>query len=132
MSKIPLAVLACFLLSSAAQAGQTHIIGGLFCNTRAQVEETLALVGQKLTISVAVAITNRTSVACVHATLLRYMVTAPVVIGRTTKSGTPLDLYQATLVGILVGGEPRPIEPALPIYFVTTDALPGATVQTGI
>ena len=132
MSKIPLAVLACFLLSGAAHAGQTHIIGGLFCNTRAEVEETLALVGQKLTISVAVEITNRTGVACVHATRLRFMVTGPVIIGRTAKSGTPLDLYEATLVGVLVGGEPRPIEPALPIFFVTTDHLPDAAVKTGI
>lgn len=132
MPKIPLTVLAFFLLLSPAHAGQTHIINGLFCNTRAEVEETLALVGRKLTISAAVAIANRDRIACVHATQIRYMVTAPIIIGRNRQSGAPLDLYQATLVGVLVGGEPRPIEPAMPIYFVTTDRLPDADIQSGI
>ena len=61
---------------------------------------------------------------CVHATLVRYMVVDAVVTGHVPQSGTMEKIYAATLVGVLVGGNPRPVSPAVPICFVTRDPMP--------
>lgn len=133
MTKFPLAVLSVLAVlsqSASANAPQAHVIKGLFCNTQAQVEETLGHVERNLTMAAAIGLTNRQEVACVNATLVRYMVTGAVVVGHAPRPGTPLKLYKATLVGVLVGGSPRPVTPSLPIYFVTPEAMPGVEELT--
>lgn len=124
MTKFPMAVLCLMCFSPDAGAGQSRILHGLFCTTPAQVEETLQHVRQNMTITAAVGLTNKNEVACVHATLVRYMVVDAVVTGHVPQSGTMEKIYAATLVGVLVGGNPRPVSPAVPIYFVTRDPMP--------
>jgi hypothetical protein len=131
MTKFPLAVLAVLFNFTGASAQDARVIKGLFCNTKSQVEETLGHVGRNLTLAAAVGLTNRDEVACVNATMVRYMVTGAVVVGKAPRPGTPLNLYKATLVGVLIGGNPRPIAPPLPIYFVTPEPMPGVEELTG-
>ena len=128
MMKFPLAVLCLMGLAPEAGAGQSHVLHGLFCNSQAQVEEALGHMRRNMTMATAVALTNREEVACVYATRLRYMVVDAVVASKIPRSGTALKIYSATLVGILVGDNPRPIVPSMPIYFVTQDPMPDVPV----
>jgi hypothetical protein len=130
MTKFPLAVLAVLFQFTGASAEDARVIRGLFCNTQAQVEETLGHVERNLTLATAVGLTNKDEVACVNATQVRYMVRGAVVVGKASRPGTPLNLYKATLVGVLIGGNPRPISPPLPIYFVTPEPMPGVEELT--
>lgn len=132
MTKFPLAVLAVLFPITGASAQDTHVIKGLFCNTKAQVEETLGHVGHNLTLAAAVGLTNKNEVACVNATAIRYMVVGAVVVGKAERPGAPMNLYKATLVGVLIGSNPRPIAPPQPIYFVTPEAMPGVGVLAEI
>lgn len=124
--------LALFLaFGSGAEAKQGHILRGLFCNNRAQLQETLDHLARTKTMAIAVAMTNRDSVVCVHAYLIRYMVVRPVIIGHRQVNGQPLTLYQASLIGVLVGGNPRPVVPPVNMFFVAMDEVPDAAAEGG-
>lgn len=113
-----------------AHAKTNHVLHGLFCNTEAQIDETLAHVARNLPLHVAVEMTNEKTVACVLADRVRYMITLPVIIGQN-KGALSLIKYQATLVGVLVGDNIRPVEPPVQIFFVSPAKLEGTEVSRG-
>ncbi len=114
-----------------AHAKEGHALRGLFCNTRAQLHETLNHLKTASSMAMAVAMTNRADVACVHAYQIRYVVAHPVIIGHAQVNGQPLTLYEAALTGVLVGGNTRPVSPPLPMFFVPMDEVPEADVENG-
>lgn len=131
MNKFLMAALAAVTLTGSAEARQGHVLRGLFCNTRSQLQETLDHLREASTLALAIAITNKGDVLCVHAYKIRYIVTHPVIIARTQHNGQPLTLYEATLIGVLVGGNPRPVEPPLKTFFVPMDPIAGEAVEDG-
>ncbi|MDO8353005.1 MAG: hypothetical protein Q7T14_06045, partial [Aestuariivirga sp.] len=68
--------------------------------------------------------------ACVLADRIQYMVVHPVIIGEKNRSSSLLK-YHATLIGVLVGGNVRPVEPPVQIFFVTTERLTGSVALGG-
>ena len=131
MKKISFITLIMLLLTSHAQAGQTHLLHGLFCNTEAQAKEVLARLGKNQSLRAAVAVTNMTNVTCVVADKIQYMVVQPVIIGTVRQNGLTLTLYEASLIGVLVGDNPRPVVPPVRSFFVLNELLAGVTIQGG-
>lgn len=130
MKKLFLSALIVAAFGAHAQAKQGHVLHGLFCNTEAQIDESLAHLSLNLAPQAAVELTNTKEIACVLADKVQYMVIRPFIIGGINR-GIPLTKYQATLVGVLVGENIRPVEPPVPIYFVTPERLEGATALGG-
>jgi hypothetical protein len=126
----------CFLCAAAvtalpsipAQAGDGHVVQGLFCNTAAQVDQALELMRARLSPQAATAALNKDKVVCTYIDQIHYMVVRPVVLGR---AGVRLTKYRAMLVAVLVGGKARPVDPSVPIFFLTTQELNGAVVLGG-
>lgn len=131
MKKISFITIIFLLLTSHAQAGRTHILHGLFCNTEAQAREVLSHLGENLSLRSAVAVTNATNVTCVVADRIKYMVVHPIIIGTVRQNGLTLTLYEASLVGVLVGDNPRPVAPPVRTFFVLNELLKGVTIQGG-
>lgn len=130
MRKFFLAALFAVAFGLTAQANQTHVLHALFCNTEAQIDEILAHMSRNLAPQAVVELMNEESVACVLADRIQYMVVHPVIIGGKNRSSSLLK-YHATLIGVLVGENVRPMEPPVQIYFVTTERLPGAVALGG-
>ena len=130
MKKLFLAALIAGMFGANAQAQQGHVLHGLFCNTEAQIDETLAHMSLNLAPQAAVELMNKEKVACVLADKVQYMIIRPLIIGGKNH-GTSLLKYQATLVGVLVGENIRPVEPPVQIFFVTTERLIGTVVLGG-
>ena len=118
-------------LATTAEAKDGQVLRGLFCNTRAQLIETLDHLKSVSTLATAVAMTNQTDVVCVHAYRIKYMLIDPVIIGHREIDGQPLALYEASLIGVLVGDDPRPIAPPLRMFFVPMDEVSGAVEENG-
>jgi len=131
MKNLTLITLVFFMLTGNAQARQTHILHGLFCNTEAQAREALTYLGQNISLQAAVKMTNENSVACVIANKVQYMVVHPIFIDTMKQNGLSLTMYEATLVGVLVGENPRPVEPPVRTFLVLNELLKGATTQSG-
>ena len=130
MKKLILSALIVAALGANAQAKQGHVLHGLFCNTEAQIDESLAHLSLNLTPQAAVEMTNTKMIACVFADKVQYMVIHPFIIGGKNR-GLSLMKYQATLVGVLVGGNIRPVEPPVQVFFVTTEPLTGVAELGG-
>ncbi len=130
MKKLFFIALIAVALGANAQAKQGHILHGLFCNTEAQIDETLAHMALNLTPQAAVELTNEKIIACVLADKVQYMIIRPFIIGEINR-GISFIKYQATLVGVLVGERIRPVEPPVQIFFVTSERLIGAAVLDG-
>jgi hypothetical protein len=128
MNRISVAVGIALTLAGSAEAGDSHILQGLFCNTEAQVDATFAHLGPNLTLQTAIALTNERQVVCVYADRIGYMIRDPLIIGALGSGVGAVLKYEGTLVGILVGDNPRPVEPPMKIFFVQPDMLPGAVV----
>ena len=122
MLKLFLAALVVVAFGANARANHGHVLHGLFCNTEAQIEETLAHLSLNLAPQAVVELMNREKVACVLADEIQYMVIHPVIISSNIR-GSSLLKYRATLVGVLVGKNIRQVEPPVQIFFVTTKRL---------
>ena len=118
-------------LSGAARGGEGHVLHGLFCNSESQIEQALAHMRANVAPRIAVEMTNEKEIACVYADRIRYMVVRPLIIGEVRHRGTLFLKYQATLVGVMVGDNPRPIEPPVPIFFIDPERLPDAVSVSG-
>jgi hypothetical protein len=70
-------------------------------------------------------------VVCTFAYSIGLMVIHPVAVGTGVFNGNQQTLYEATLVGVLVGGNPRPVEPPLQTFFITMDPIPLAAIEKG-
>jgi hypothetical protein len=130
MRKMILSALFFTGLAIPAETSSLHVLRGLFCNTEAQIEESLKFMATGLSPRLAAEMVNRENVACVLADEVRYMVVQPVKL-RKSIDGFGLIKYQASLVGVLVGDNVRPIEPPVNIYFLTPQRLEGATTAGG-
>jgi hypothetical protein len=111
-------------IGSNADAEQAHVLRGLFCNSEAQIEETLDHMRMNLAPHAAVGLTNRNGVVCVYADRLQYVVTRAFVVREAMDRSGPLIEYEATLVGVLVGERLRPVEPPVQVFFIHPDRLP--------
>jgi hypothetical protein len=125
-----LAIATC-LLTGGAEAEQTRALHGLFCNTEAQARDVLEHYGSNMSLHAAVAITNEAAVNCVVADSIQYVVSQPQIIDTITQNGFTLTMYEANLVGILIGGNTRPIAPPLRTYFVLDKRLGGVATVSG-
>lgn len=123
--------IATLLLAGGAQAGQTRALHGLFCNTEAQAREVLQHFGSSMTLQSAVAIVNKGAVNCVVADRIQYVVTQPLIIDTVAQNGFELTIYEASLVGILIGGNTRPIAPPMRTFFVLDKRLGGVAALSG-
>jgi hypothetical protein len=74
---------------------------------------------------------NRDKVVCTFAHSIGFMVIHPVAIGTGVVNGKQQTLYKAILMGVLVGGNPRPVEPSLQTFFVTMDPVFSAAIEKG-
>jgi hypothetical protein len=118
-------------LATAAEASDGQVLRGLFCNTRAQLEATLRIAGGSNELATAVAMTNRDQVVCTFAHSIAFMVINPVAIGTGAVNGNRQTLYEATLMGVLVGSNPRPVDPPLRIFFVSMDPVSASATEKG-
>jgi len=125
-----LAVAAC-VLTGGAHAEETRALHGLFCNTEAQARDVLEHYGSNMSLHAAVAIVNEGAVNCVVADSIQYVVSQPLIIDTITQKGFTLTLYEASLVGILIGGNTRPITPSMRTYFVLDKRLGGVARLSG-
>jgi hypothetical protein len=101
---------------------------GLFCNSEAQIDGTLAHIRKGLSPHTAVELANRNAVVCTYVDRLGYVVEGPVDIGRTGSSFAPVK-YRGMLVGVRVGDNLRPVAPPVEIYFVTPGRIVDAAVE---
>ncbi|TIP85779.1 MAG: hypothetical protein E5X58_33905 [Mesorhizobium sp.] len=77
------ALLATLLQSNHSIAGEaTHRLVGLFCNTEAQLDETLAHIRRNLSPRAAIAIVNEDAVVCNNVDQIEYALIHLVDIGR--------------------------------------------------
>ena len=130
MKKLFFTALIAVAFGASAHAKPVHALHGLFCNTEAQINETLAHMALNLTPQAAVELTNEKMIVCVFADRVQYMITRPYILGEI-KGDFSLIKYQATLVAVLVGNNIRPVEPPVQIFFVTPERLNGAEVLGG-
>jgi hypothetical protein len=119
------------LLSGGAQAEQTRALHGLFCNTESQARDVLEHFGSNMSLHAAVAIINEGAVNCVVADSIQYAVSRPFIIDTITQNGFNLTLYEASLVGVLVGGNTRPVAPPVRTFFVLDKRLGGVATLSG-
>ena len=125
-----LAIATC-LLTGGAQAEQTRALHGLFCNTEAQARDVLEHYGSNMSLHAAVANINEGAVNCVVADSIQYLVSQPLIIDTITQNGFTLTMYEASLVGILIGGNTRPVAPPMRTYFVLDKRLGGVATLSG-
>jgi hypothetical protein len=111
-------------LAGQAQAGTSYVAQGLFCNTQKQIADAVRNLGEGLSMNQVMAIANAREVACVWADRIGYMITAPILIERLVHDGVRFPIYEASLVGVLVGTNPRPVEPPVRIYFMSLEEPP--------
>jgi hypothetical protein len=118
------AVFAAGLLSP-VQAQDVHAVQGLFCNTRDQIDSALGHMVAGLDPRQAAELENVESVVCVYADKVTYLVTTPFIVGERFVHD-PVAVYEAILVGVLVGDQVRSVAPPVTIFFVTDRRLHGA------
>lgn len=131
MKVAALTVLLALAPVAASSADDTHLVRGLHCKTEAQVDAAIAFIHEGTPPLLAAESLNRDEVACVFADRIGYLIEHPVMLGRSDHGGVSLIKYEGTLVGVLVGQNPRPIEPPLQLFFVVPEPLPGVAEATG-
>jgi hypothetical protein len=130
MNRIVLFSFAAFALCNDAFADdQVSRIQGLFCNSEAQLDETLTHIGRNVPPSFAVALTNEHGVVCTYADKIEFVINRPIDIGRA--HGSQLVKFKAMLVAVLVGNNLRVVTPPAEIFFVTPNQPAGAAIQRG-
>ena len=118
-------------LQSLVQAQDVHAVQGLFCNTRNQIDRAVGHMVAGLDPRQAAELENVESVACVYADKVAYLVTTPFIVGEGSVRG-PGAIYEAILVGVLVGNTVRPVAPPVTIFFVTHRRLEGAVSKGNV
>jgi hypothetical protein len=117
--------IASLLLAGGAQAEQTRALHGLFCNTETQARDVLKHFRSSMSLQGAVAIINEGAVNCVVADKIQYIVSHPLLIDTVAQNGLTLTIYEASLVGVLIGGNTRPVAPPVRTFFVLDKRLGG-------
>jgi hypothetical protein len=106
------------VLMLAGNAHSSEIVQGLFCNEISQIHEVFTLLNAKIPPMFAVAKVNKNQADCVYADKNSYMIIQPAAAGKVSLGELRLTIYQAMLVGVLVGVHPRPVQPPVNIFFV--------------
>jgi hypothetical protein len=130
MKELFLAAMIAAASDAHAQAERRHVLHGLFCNTEAQIDQSLTHLSLNLAPQSVVKLMNEEKVACVLADKVQYMVIRPIIISEKNRSSSLLK-YRAILIGVLVGRNIRPVEPPVQIFFVTPERLKGASILGG-
>jgi hypothetical protein len=117
--------IASLLLAGGAQAEQTRALHGLFCNTEDQVRDVLEHYSLNMSLHAAVAIINEKAYNCVVADSIQYVISQPLIIDTVAQNGLTLTIYEASLVGVLIGGNTRPVAPPVRTFFVLNKRLGG-------
>jgi hypothetical protein len=131
MKRVVFFSLAAYAVCSNAFADdQVSRIQGLFCNSEAQLDETLTHIGRNVPPWVAVALTNEQGVVCTYADKIDLVIDRPIDIGRVHGS-TRLVKFKAMLVAVLVGTNLRVVTPPAEIFFVTPKQPTGARIERG-
>ena len=129
MKLLTSALLAILVQGNSSLAGEaSHRLAGLFCNTEAQLDETLTLIGRTLSPGAAIAIVNKDAVVCNNVDQIEYALIHVVDIGRA-REPIPLVRYRGTLVGVVVGQRLRPVDPPVTVFFVTPSWLAAIRVE---
>lgn len=131
MKTVALAASLVIASAAAADVGGHHLVSGLHCKTEAQVDAAIDAIHRGIPPLLAAELLNRDEVACVFADRIRYMIEQPVMLGQSKHRGVSLIKYEGTLVGVLVGKNPRPVDPPLRLYFVVPEPLPGVAEAGG-
>lgn len=115
------------LLSTSAHAGGGHVLKGVFCNTHKQITAVMDMADKfpKMPVEMLLAEPNTNSTECVYRTTVLAMIVNPVYLGTLSYKGVPYHYYQGTLVGVLVGNNPREIKPPVQTFFVREKRLEG-------
>jgi hypothetical protein len=120
-----------FLSAAPGSAEETrHMLQGLFCNTERHLVQTLADPRWGTAPELAVETANIEAVVCTYVDRLHYVVLEPAIIGRANGYGPVM--YEATLVGVVVGGQLRDVTPPLRVFFTTPQPLADAAARTRI
>jgi hypothetical protein len=106
----------------------THALQGLFCNAAEQIDDALSHMRGGLSPQAAVQLINDDEVVCTFVDALRYVVDRPVII-QEIRGSFPLFKYEATLVGVIVGGVVRPVTPPIRIFFAIPERLDDAPLE---
>jgi hypothetical protein len=106
----------------------THALQGLFCNAAEQIDDALSHMRGGLSPQAAVQLINDDEVVCTFVDALRYVVDRPVII-QEIRGSFPLFKYEATLVGVIVGGVARPVMPPVHIFFAIPERLDDAPLE---
>lgn len=126
-----LAALIAIASTGASHAGEQPLLTGLYCKTESQVDAAIDAIHDGITPLLAAELLNREEVACVFADRIQYVIEHAVMLGRSDRRGVSLIKYEGTLVGVLVGNNPRPVEPPVHLYFVVPKPLPGVAEASG-
>lgn len=105
-------------LMLAGNAHSSEIVQGLFCNEISQIQEVFSLLNAKVPPIFAIARINENQADCVYADKNSYMIVQPAEAGKVSLGELRLTIYQAMLVGVLVGVNPRPVQPPVNMFFV--------------
>ena len=57
------------------------------------------------------------------------MIVGPIHHGTGRSNGMTYNIYEGTLIGVLVGKDPRPVTPAVQTFFVRLERLEGEAVE---
>ena len=106
----------------------THELQGLFCNAAEQIDDALSHMRGGLSPQAVVQLINDDEVICTFVDALRYVVDRPVII-QEIRGSLPLFKYEATLVGVIVGGVVRPVTPPVHIFFAIPERLDNAPLE---
>jgi hypothetical protein len=109
-------------------SGAGLALQGLFCNSAAQIDETVTHMRKGLSPRASVELVNREAVVCTFVDLLRYVVDRPVVI-KEIPGSFPLFKYEGTLVAVVVGDAVRPVTPPVRIFFAIPERLSDAPLE---
>ena len=126
-----LAALITIASTSGSHADGAHLVTGLHCKTEAQVDAAIDAIHKGTPPLLAAEMLNGDEVACVFADRIWYVIDHPVMLGQSDHRGVSLIKYEGTLVGVLIGTNPRPVEPPLHLYFVVPEPLPGVAEASG-
>ncbi|MET0940419.1 MAG: hypothetical protein ABWY13_03555 [Mesorhizobium sp.] len=130
MKRMVLFALAAYACSNAFADDQVSRIDGLFCNSEAQLDETLAHIGRNVSPQSAVELTNMRGVVCTYADKIELVINRPIDIGRV-RGSAQLVKFKAMLVAVRVGSNLRAVTPPAEIFLVTPKRPESASVERG-
>lgn len=129
MNAIAKSVLLTLILAAVgprAEAEEALALRGVFCLSEAQILTVQEHMRAGLLPRMAAALMNRDKLVCVYADRIHYVVERPTIFDEVRDGPTVSTTYAATLTGVRVGDNLRPITPPMPIYFITPDPVEGA------